>query len=295
MCMYKLRPLVSHDEPLPAPSHNMYRMKPADQALGASGMPTVSTGNMAVLEERQEEILKKLAKLKIDIGELRAILRQPSPTTVPSSSAVNASCVPCPALGESYDAVIYASPEHPPFSILGLAHLWGEACPMLLTSHTHSSVKEPPASANIFSNTVFGTPCLRVTLVWKDVGAETELVINPVRHTTIRGEANILRFLSRVGPRNLSYENGSDLNSITLLDEVLDNCQRLARTRTVKEKQALIRTLNASLGKSEWMCGQPSISVVDIAVWSVIKQSGQLASLTQALAKWMERCDAMLL
>lgn len=69
------------------------------------------------------------------------------------------------------------------------------------------------------------------------VGAETELVTNPVKHTAIRGEMNILRFLSRVGPGNLSYENSADLIQVARLDEVLDNCQRLVRSRTVKEKQ----------------------------------------------------------
>ena len=69
------------------------------------------------------------------------------------------------------------------------------------------------------------------------VGPETELVINPVKHIAVRGETNILRFFSRIGPSNFAYENTSDLNCVALFDEVLDNCQRLARARTAKEKQ----------------------------------------------------------
>lgn len=59
--------------------------------------------------------------------------------------------------------------------------------------------------------------------------------------------------------------------------------------------QAIIRTFNASLGKSDWMSGSSSISIVDIAVWSVLKQQTPSAALTQALGKWMERCDSLLL
>ena len=57
----------------------------------------------------------------------------------------------------------------------------------------------------------------------------------------------------------------------------------------------MIRNFNASLGKSEWLVEQPKLSIVDVAVWSVLKQLGPSAGLTQALTKWMERCDSMLL
>lgn len=292
--MYKLRPIVSHDETLPVPSHNMYRIKPiqevAGQAQGHSGAATGSKGDMASLEGRQEDILKKLAKLKNDIEDLRIILRQPSQVTAASISSAG-TCPPCPELGDSRDIVVYASPEFPPYSILGLARLWGASCPLELTNHTHSSVKEAPSCAGSFCNSVSGTPHLRITLVWKNVGAETELVINPVKYISVRGETNILRFLSRVGPSNLAYENTSDLIQITQLDEVLDNCQRLARSRTVKEKQAIVRGFNASLGKSDWMSGQSKVSIVDLAVWSVVKQLGSAAALTQTMTKWLERCD----
>lgn len=298
-CMYKLRPIVNHDAPLPPPSHNMYRMKPAQGGEGiannASG-PTGSKGNMTALEGRQEDILKKLSKLKTDIEELRVILRQPSPNSAASvPTSTSTACPPCPELGESQDIVIFASPAHPPYSILGLTHLWAGSCPIQLSNHTHSSVKEAPANAQVFRNDVTGVPHMQVTLVWKEVGPETELVINPIKCTTVRGETNILRFLSRVGPANFSYENNPNLNCVAQLDEVLDNCQRLARARTAKEKQAIVRTFNASLGKSEWLCGQPKLSVVDIAVWSVLKQLGPSATLTQTLSKWMECCDILLL
>lgn len=49
-----------------------------------------------VLEERQDEILKKLAKLKIDIEELRAVLRQPSQGASVTASSSDACCPPCP-------------------------------------------------------------------------------------------------------------------------------------------------------------------------------------------------------
>lgn len=52
---------------------------------------------MASLEGRQEDILKKLAKLKTDIEELRIILRQPNQVTAASvSTSSSATCPPCP-------------------------------------------------------------------------------------------------------------------------------------------------------------------------------------------------------
>ncbi|KAK3922467.1 putative aminoacyl tRNA synthase complex-interacting multifunctional protein 2 [Frankliniella fusca] len=317
VCMYKLRPIVNHDDPLPVPSHNMYNMKPVQQTAGAQGQEKTSTsvatvrladlsgrvqeliqgskGDMAALEGRQEDILKKLSKLRIDIEELRAILRQPSQVTVGSlSTPSNVTCPPCPEIGDSPDIVLNANPAYPPFSVLGLVRVWHASCPIQLSNHTHSSVKEGPSSAHTFVNNVTGVPKLKITLIWKEV-AETELVTNPVKHITVQGETNVLRFLSRVGPSNYAYESSSNLSQITLLDEVLDNCQRLARSKNVKEKQAIIRTFNASLGKNEWMCGQPTLSIIDTAVWSVLKQQGSSASLTQTLTKWMERCDAVLL
>ncbi|KAJ1520258.1 hypothetical protein ONE63_004463 [Megalurothrips usitatus] len=296
-CMYKLRPLVRDDDPLPAPTHDMYRMKPVQGGSGPAptrAAPTGSKGDMAVLEGRQEDILRKLSKLRIDIEELRSILRQPSQVKTPPLSTGTVTCPPCPELGENRDIVLYASPEHPPYSILALARIWGASCPIQLTNHTHSSVQEAPAAAQTFCHSVTGAPRFNVTLVWKQVGAETELVINPFKFTTVRGETNILRFLSRVGPSNFAYESGSDLSRVAQFDEVLDNCQRLARSHTVKEKQAIIRTFNASLGKSEWIFG-PQLSIADIAVWSVLKQQEPAAALTQTLSKWMERCNSMLL
>lgn len=50
---------------------------------------------MASLEGRQEDILKKLAKLKIDIEDLRIILRQPSQVTAASITS-GGTCPPCP-------------------------------------------------------------------------------------------------------------------------------------------------------------------------------------------------------
>ncbi|XP_026282620.1 aminoacyl tRNA synthase complex-interacting multifunctional protein 2 isoform X2 [Frankliniella occidentalis] len=302
VCMFKLRPIVNHDEPLPVPSHNMYTMKPVQEAARTQGQDkapssaaTGSKGDMAALEGRQEDILKKLSKLRIDIEELRAILRQPSQVTASSlSTSSNVKCPPCPELGESRDIVVYASPKNPPYSLLGLARVWRASCPIQISNHTHSSVKEAPSAALTFVNEVTGVPNLKIILIWKEV-PETELVINPIRHIAVRGETNILRFLSRVGPTDYAYEANSNLSQVALLDEVLDNCQRLARSKTVKEKQAIVRTFNASLGKSEWMCGQPKLSIIDTAVWSVLKQQGPSAALTQTLTKWMERCDSMLL
>ena len=72
------------------------------------------------------------------------------------------------------------------------------------------------------------------------VGPNTELTVSPLKHVTIRGETNILRFLSRVGPYNLSYENDSNLVQVTKVDELLDVCETLVSAGSNKEKQVCI-------------------------------------------------------
>lgn len=53
VCMYKLRPIVSHDETLPPPSHNMYTMK---LVQGNEGHPRSATVRLADITDRVQEL-----------------------------------------------------------------------------------------------------------------------------------------------------------------------------------------------------------------------------------------------
>lgn len=65
-----------------------------------------------------------------------------------------------------------------------------------------------------------------------------ELIISPLKIVTISGEANIVRFLSRMGPSEHNYEILNDVNRI---DEVLDHCLILMNSKLVKDRQAIFK------------------------------------------------------
>jgi hypothetical protein len=114
-----------------------------------------------------------------------------------------------------------------------------------------------------------------------------------MKHITIKGEVNILRYLSRLGPPRYNYELSNDPATSARLDDILDTCYSLARCRTVKEQQSLIHSLNSCLGKSQFMAGGDGISVADIAVWSVLKQI-DVGPLSDSMNKWLQQCCHLL-
>jgi hypothetical protein len=128
------------------------------------------------------------------------------------------------------------------------------------------------------------------------VGPDAELVISPMKHTTIKGEVNILRYLSRLGPPAYNYELNSDPATSARLDGLLDTCYSLVRCRTVKERQLAVRALGGYLGKAQFMAGGNRISIADIAVWSVLRQTEtQLQrDMSSDMKRWLEHCPQLL-
>jgi hypothetical protein len=117
-----------------------------------------------------------------------------------------------------------------------------------------------------------------------------------MKHVTIKGEVNILRYLSRLGPPKFNYELDNDPVTSARLDDVLDICYSLARCSSVKEQQPFIRALNNYLGKSQFMAGGDRISVADVAVWSVLRQIDvePQRDLSYGMNKWLHDCSHLL-
>ena len=113
------------------------------------------------------------------------------------------------------------------------------------------------------------------------VGAQTELI---VCKQPILGEVNILRYISRIIPC-LNYDTCSHD-----MDSVLDACYLLIMTKTKTERQILLRFISRKLGKKQWFCDREEISVVDLAVYSTIKQI-PFVELNTTLAKWLQKCE----
>jgi len=128
------------------------------------------------------------------------------------------------------------------------------------------------------------------------VGPDTELVVSPMKYTTIKGEVNVLRYLSRLGPPAFNYELNSDPATSARLDGLLDTCYTLARCKTVKEQQLAINDLSGYLGKGRFMAGGNGISIADVAVWSVLRQIDvrPQRNMSSDMKRWLQHCSQLL-
>lgn len=288
--MYKVKPAFQLPNGLDI-STSMYKMKNIHGSNFISSaesqdklpniMEQIPLPEVVSLESRQEAILQQLLLLKDQMAALR--------------SELNRYCCPPkkvafrPNLQENgvvRDIVVNANPENPPYSLLLINKLWPESLNLNVNCYTHSSVKERPTNLGYFENIQAENPDaveLKVTLVWKNVSSDCEFIVSPLNQCGIRGEVNLLRFLHRcMQPKN-------DIIEETKLDTILDTCHRLTHSRTVREKQAMIRSLNAALGKSDWLGGE-AMNVADIAAWSAVSNCKDM-ELTKNMSKWMVRCS----
>ena len=153
--------------------------------------------------------------------------------------------------------VVRCSPSHPAFSLPSLLHLLARAGVTVHTStHSHSSLTAslPPALLSFLpsSQVSRSQAQVRLTLVWSQVGRECEVMVSPLTQTTIRGEVNLLRYLARLLPAVLRYE---DLPGLQSLDSILDSVSSLLWA-TPRDRQPLLRSVTANLSKSQYVAGR---------------------------------------
>ena len=106
--------------------------------------------------------------------------------------------------------------------------------------------------------------------------------------TSIQGEVNILRYLSRL--LTPAYD-ASDIVMVTSIDSFLDLASSTILNGNSKEKAAAVRTLNASLGKRTWLVSD-SPTLADVAVWSTLHQTGLASGAPSNVQKWLKACAA---
>ena len=112
------------------------------------------------------------------------------------------------------------------------------------------------------------------------------LMVSPKSQTAVHGEATIARYLARL--LNPSYDS-DDICRATEIDNYVDLAYLLTNGKT-KEKDSVLKTLNAKLGKSEWLVGSQQ-TLADIVLWSAVHQSGQAKSAPANVKKWLSRCS----
>ncbi|NXE47036.1 AIMP2 protein, partial [Casuarius casuarius] len=255
--------------------------------------------SLQALESRQEEILKRLYELKSAVDGLSKMIQTPDADFDVTNIIQTDECSPLTAnadldlmLGKDYgalkDIVINANPSLPPLSLLVLHSLLCERYKMLSAVHTHSSVKSVPENLlKCFGEQAKQQPRqeyqLGFTLIWKDV-LKPQMKFSIQTMCPIEGEGNIARFLFSL--------LGQKYNAVTstLIDSWVDTAIFQLKEGSSKEKGAVLRSMNAALGKAPWLVGN-ELTVADIVAWCALQQTGSANAAPANVQKWMKSCE----
>lgn len=306
--MYQVKPVSPADITVDLPTC-MYKL-PNVHAQGASlGEHALQNGEVdptvKALEERQDEILRKLYELKATVDGLAKTVTTPDADLDASTLAHTLTHTPADAvlrgtadldallgkdLGALRDIVINANPAQPPLSLLVLHALLCQRFQVLSSVHVHSSVSTVPAPllsclgprhTHSYARHRFQ---LGFTLIWKDV-SKLQMKFSTQNMCPIEGEGNVARFLYR-----LLGAEPRDPVSATLMDGWVDTALFQLAEGGSKERAAVLRALNAALGRSPWLLGQ-EFSLADIVSACCVLQTGQTSSAPANVQRWLKSCQ----
>ncbi|XP_065267844.1 aminoacyl tRNA synthase complex-interacting multifunctional protein 2 isoform X2 [Emys orbicularis] len=256
--------------------------------------------SLLALESRQEEILKRLYELKTAVDGLSKMIQTPDADFDVTNIIQADEYAPLTAnaadldsmLGKDYgalkDIVINANPFQPPLSLLVLHSLLCERYKILSAVHTHSSVKCVPENLS----KCFGEQTrkqsrheyqLGFTLIWKNV-PKPQMKFSIQTMCPIEGEGNIARFLfSLFGQKHNAVTS-------TLIDSWVDTAIFQLKEGSNKEKAAVLRSMNTTLGKTPWLGGN-ELTVADIVAWCALQQTSSSNAIPANVQKWMKSCE----
>lgn len=100
----------------------------------------------------------------------------------------------------------------------------------------------------------------------------------------IEGEGNIARFLFSLF--------GQKYNAVTstLIDSWVDTAIFQLKEGSSKERGAVLRSMNAALGKSSWLVGN-ELTLADVVAWCALQQTGTANTAPANVQKWMKSCE----
>lgn len=195
--------------------------------------------------------------------------------------------------------MIHVNPANVPFSLLGLQTLWTDRLNLAVAFFTHSSVKELPAQNKAFEKRLTSTkldekiPTLNLSLIWKETPA-TELVCAPGTFVPITGEANILRYLIRIGPPEFGYIGAGSIQAQMEIDVLLDLTHELIVATAKDHRLAVLKRISQRLN-TQTAFGGSSTNVSDIAVFSTIKQLNLTGKeLPANVNTWLQRNKSLI-
>ncbi|XP_059483542.1 phenylalanine--tRNA ligase alpha subunit [Neocloeon triangulifer] len=229
------------------------------------------------LEKEWDNITKRIEKLQATVKSLQSKLGVPQQTS--------ADC-------GKFDVTIFADPMHPPHSIITLINMLDEKIGVRKSSHCHSSLKlRPDHLKTIFDHQSSDKPPNNsVTVIWKSVGTNLEMVVSPVANVKVTGEVNVLRYLSRVleakSPDFNWYERLPAEQS-SQIDYWLDKAHN---AMLKSDTQSLLKTLDQQLINRKFIIGN-DLSPADIFVVSVL--SNLNLKLPRNVDKWYKQCTQL--
>ncbi|XP_012530729.1 probable aminoacyl tRNA synthase complex-interacting multifunctional protein 2 isoform X2 [Monomorium pharaonis] len=289
--MYSMRPVVT----LPAkcsPSTSMYEMRSihedrrddrrrrhdaADPAAETANMPDNAVVTQTplpeygALEARQEKILSQLAELKKQVSTLCHFLKQSNKAEATKDFVK----VLKPGI---IRLVLNVNPKKPPYCILALQKLWKDTN-IRVISYIHSNTKTDEAPLIFPEVFISATNVIELSLIWKEV-SDMEMIVDTLSYP-IKGEVNFLRYLSRLLESH-NYE------STCLQPHTLDFA--LDYVNLLHHEQCIEKGLLVLADKFEkWSC-KGGFNIVDIAVWSLIKQFPK-TRLPPIFHEWYALCE----
>lgn len=161
-----------------------------------------------------------------------------------------------------------------PYSLLAIQKLWANRLNLVVEFFTHSSILELTLEHNSFASALASfkanpnVPTLKVSLIWKEI-SNLVLVGLPGTFIPITGEANILRYLMRIGPNEFGY---SDVRTNLEVDSVFDLLYELSLTASKDHRASILKRISQRLAKKSTFANKTP-NVCDIGVASIIKQS----------------------
>lgn len=310
MPMYKLKPVCGSPAKADIPTC-MYKLPNFHTQQGSSCTSEHALQNGEVdpavkaLEARQDEILRKLYELKAAVEGLAKTVTTPdadldltvssslsslSPSTTTFKGVTDLDTLLGKDLGALRDIVINANPAQPPLTLLVLHSVLCQRYRVLSTVHVHSSVTSVPPQlmsclgprhADSYARQMFQ---LGFTLIWKDV-PKPQMKFSVQNMCPIEGEANVARFLFK-----LLSPYPSDPAIATLVDSWVDTAFFQLAEGSAKERAAVLRALNSSLGREPWLAG-PEFSLADIACYCCVLKSGSASSTPTNVQRWIKSCE----
>jgi len=276
--MYRLPPIIPPNMVFDLPT-TMYQLPVIQNSnIEHQNQQVPSTDDLNALkqlEQRQEAILNRLEKLKIDVSNLQGEAGKPTKA----------------ATGVT-DVVIRASPCHPPETLPIICKKLQESFKVFTSAHIHSTL--PKGIPVRFADFLPAANCpsrskadLCVTLIWTS-GKETELATSPTSSLLIKGEINLLRYFSR----RFNLFNINEMSDIQFaqVDSLLESvyCETMWGSGSLVK--FIASTLEPILKKSQFLAGGNKISMADVYVFSFMaKEKGGKHS--QVLTEWLKRCD----